>query len=309
MSNIRPLPPLLALRAKEELNEVPERIDDDLKAFREWISKQSYLKARTDDQFLIAFLRGCKHSLEKAKHKLDMFYTMRGVVPELYSNRSVDDPKVLGILRSGCLIRLPSPLGEDGPRIHVTRYGMYDSQKYNIAEVLKTNTFLQEIQFIEDDNAMVKGFIEIIDFKGVTASHLIQFDLSLVKKLVALGDKAWPYRQKGFHFVNVSSSTEKILSLVRTFLSEKIKKRFHIHSKYETLYEHIPEKYLPVEYGGKNGTIQDVIDMWEAKLLSYRDYFNDEANYGTNEKLRPGKPMSSESDFGFAGSFRKLDID
>ncbi|XP_055908953.1 alpha-tocopherol transfer protein-like [Eupeodes corollae] len=309
MSNLRPLTPLLALRAKEELNEVPERIDDDLKAFREWIAKQPHLNARTDDQFLMAFLRGCKHSLEKAKHKLDMFYTMRGIIPELYKNRSVDDPKVLGILRSGCLIRLPSPLGEDGPRIHVTRYGMYDSHKFTIADVMKTNTFLQEIEFVEDDNAMVKGFIEIIDFKGVTGSHMLQFDPTLVRKLAALGDKAWPYRQKGFHLVNVPSGTETILTLVRSFLSEKIKKRFHIHKKYESLYEHVPEKYLPVEYGGKNGTIQDVIDTWEAKLLSYREYFNDEVNYGTNEKLRPGKPMTSETVFGLAGSFRKLDVD
>lgn len=57
MPNIRPLSDALAKRAVEELNEVPERIQTDLEAFRQWILKSPHLKARTDDQFLIVFLR------------------------------------------------------------------------------------------------------------------------------------------------------------------------------------------------------------------------------------------------------------
>lgn len=73
--------------------------------------------------------------------------------------------------------------------------------------------------------------------------------------------------------------------------------------------EHIPKQYLPEEYGGSNGVIQDVIDHWEKKLLSYRDHFEDEKQYGTNEKLRPGKAVDAQSLFGIEGSFRKLEVD
>lgn len=100
MSKIRPLPEKLAIKAHEELGEKPERIDEDIQALREWISKQPHLKARTDDQLLVAFLRGCKYSLEKAKQKIDSFYAMRNAVPELYTNRFVDD-KAIEILRQG----------------------------------------------------------------------------------------------------------------------------------------------------------------------------------------------------------------
>lgn len=84
---------------------------------------------------------------------------------------------------------------------------------------------LGEIQFREDDNAMVMGFLEVIDLKGVSAGHIFQFDAVLVKKLAVLGDKAWPYRPKGFHFVNAPSGTEKILTLAKSLMSEKIKQR------------------------------------------------------------------------------------
>lgn len=86
--------------AIEELNEVPERINDDIQALREWVQKQPHLKSRTSDQFLVAFLRGCKFSIEKAKKKLDKFYTLRHTLPEIYLNRSVDS-KVMEIIKTG----------------------------------------------------------------------------------------------------------------------------------------------------------------------------------------------------------------
>lgn len=87
------------------------------------------------------------------------------------------------------------------------------------------NTMLGEIQIREDDNAMVSGFVEIIDMKGVTAGHMFQFDVVLIKKLAVLGDKALPYRPKGFHFINAPSTAEKAMSIAKSLMSDKIRKR------------------------------------------------------------------------------------
>lgn len=99
--DIRPLHPALQIVAHEELNEDPAKIEDAVDAFREWINKSPHLRARTDDQFLVTFLRATKYSLEKAKKKLDMFYTLRTHIPELMLDRDPYDEKIHGIIKLG----------------------------------------------------------------------------------------------------------------------------------------------------------------------------------------------------------------
>lgn len=89
---IREISPALQQLAMEQLNEDPAQIPEYLEMFREWIKKSPHLRARTDDQFLLSFLRGTKFSLERAKHKLDMFYTIREHSPEFFKDR---DPEKL----------------------------------------------------------------------------------------------------------------------------------------------------------------------------------------------------------------------
>lgn len=99
---IRPLKPALQAIAMRELNEVPHRVADDIESLRNWVLKQPHLRACTEDQFLLAFLRGTKFSLERAKQKFDRFYTLQASIPEVFNeHRVARDPLVLDIIRSG----------------------------------------------------------------------------------------------------------------------------------------------------------------------------------------------------------------
>lgn len=101
MANIRPLSAELQKAATEQLGEVPSRIADDLEALKTWIKQQPHLKANTDDQFLISFLRGCKYSLEKAKKKIDRFYTLKTKFPEIFNAPNVDDSRFRELVKLG----------------------------------------------------------------------------------------------------------------------------------------------------------------------------------------------------------------
>ena len=99
--DIRPIDPVLQKIANEELNEETGKIQDNLDIFKEWIRKSPHIKGRTDDQFLVAFLRGCKYSLERAKQKYDMFYTVRTHIPELMKDRDPLTEKMSKIIKIG----------------------------------------------------------------------------------------------------------------------------------------------------------------------------------------------------------------
>lgn len=101
MLKIRPVSDELAKIAKEELNEVPKRISDDIASIKEWISKQPHLKPFNDDQLLVSFLRGCKYSLERVKQKLDAYCSFKTTMPELLMNRDPTDPILMKIIRLG----------------------------------------------------------------------------------------------------------------------------------------------------------------------------------------------------------------
>lgn len=70
----------------------------------------------------------------------------------------------------------------------------------------------------------------------------------------------------------------------------------------ESVYKCIPKKMLPTEYGGEAGSIQDIIDDWEKKLIDSKDYFIEIDKYRSNEAKRVREGVVS-------GSFRKLDVD
>lgn len=77
----------------------------------------------------------------------------------------------------------------------------------------------------------------------------------------------------------------------------------------ESLYQAVPRRLLPKEYGGEAGPIKDIVDYWEKKLIEHRDRFVNGDQYGTIEALRPGKPKTADSLFGVEGTFRKLNVD
>lgn len=222
---IRPLNSELQRIAREELNEDPEKIPETLEIFREWIKKSPHLKARTDDQFLVTFLRGCKYSLERAKQKIDLFYTMRTHIPELLANRDPHDEKIRAILKLGVALPLPLLETPGSPRLLLMRFGRYDATVYTIQEVMKATTTIFDILTMEDDNLTVAGQVGVVDLAGVTIHHFTQIQPALMKKMTMMTQDASPIRQKGVHYINAPKSFEQIFNIFKSFMNEKMRSR------------------------------------------------------------------------------------
>lgn len=221
---IRELSPELAEKAKEELNEVPERLADDVKVLREWVAKQPHLRARTDDQNLVNFLRGSKHSLERAKEKLDLFYTIRTSLPGIFTEEDPLSPRNLELIRMGTMLPLPNTVTADGPRIMLMRFTA-DPSTYTMTEMMRVQSFITAILMLEDDNMIVSGQMGFIDLKGASIGHFTQFTPSLMKKFALMTQDANPVRMKSFNYINVPGFFESVFGFFKTFLNDKIRKR------------------------------------------------------------------------------------
>lgn len=118
---------------------------------------------------------------------------------------------------------------------------------------------------------------------------------------------------------------------LNSILTYELLQLFVHGSNLESLYEHVPKRLLPEEYGGEagkkkfikrfylqitnndnfphTGKLQSIINDWEKKIMFYRDFLLEEDNFGVIEKNRVEKLKNSDNLFGVEGSFRKLEID
>uniref|UniRef100_A0A1B0FJ57 CRAL-TRIO domain-containing protein n=1 Tax=Glossina morsitans morsitans TaxID=37546 RepID=A0A1B0FJ57_GLOMM len=307
MLQIRLLNDDLQRKAREELNEVPARMDKDLQALKIWIEEQPHLCANTDDQFLICFLRGCKYSLEKAKKKIDSYYSFKTKFPEFCNVTNVDSARLREILRSGAFLYLPTPLHNNGPRVVLVR--LSSAEMFSLEEVLAVNHLLQDIAMLEDDNAVINGLVMIADHKEISLSHILQTTPTYLKKWITYNHESIPLRVKSIHFLNAPKIFDIVYNTAKPMLPLKQQDRFLNHNSLDSLSQYVPLKYLPKDYGGENGSRKEIIAEWDKKLDKFRDYFSKSTQWCTDEKLRFDETKPNNDTFGSEGSFRKLEFD
>ncbi|XP_076029002.1 alpha-tocopherol transfer protein-like isoform X2 [Oratosquilla oratoria] len=303
------LSPELLDQACRELGESPSRRQDDIEAIRQWLLKQPHITARLDDWTILRFLRGCKFSLERTKEKLDMFYTCRTAVPEWFKNRDPLDPKTKQILDLGILLPLP---GSDalGRKVVLSRFGRYDANIYTTDDAMKAVAMIMDLMFEDEELSSVCGMMVVSDAEGTTVAHMLSFTPAMAKKAMTLWQDCYPTRPKGINYINTPPGFETIFNLFKSFMKEKMKKRVHVHgSDLESLYKQVPRDILPIEYGGTNGSVDDITRYWAKKVEDKRDWLLNDEKFCVNESKRLGKPKTSSDLFGLEGTFRKLEVD
>uniref|UniRef100_A0A336LY11 CSON007324 protein n=1 Tax=Culicoides sonorensis TaxID=179676 RepID=A0A336LY11_CULSO len=316
-STVRPLPPDLKSKAFNELNETDDRIQSDLIILKDWLSKCQYINSCMDDQFLIGFLRGSKFSIEKAKEKLDMYYSSRYIAPEIYPKDKMKNPKIFEILKQGISIPLPQVEHPAAPRVVIIRAGLFNPETVHITEVFQMAVMMYAIMLLEDDNFVVSGLVNIVDMKGISPMQMSQFTPKLIEKLIFITQDALPVRQRAFHFLNLPPGLTTVLNMFKNLMNAKNKGRYkdsslqiEVHgTKLEKLHKFIPKSILPVEYGGDSLSIDELMQIWEDKFKKYEKFFLEDENYGTDESKRPGGPRKKSNNETMVGTFRQLSVD
>ncbi|XP_052239478.1 alpha-tocopherol transfer protein-like isoform X4 [Dreissena polymorpha] len=198
-------------QAEEELNEKPQWRSRDIQALRDMVLKKPELKIRTDDAFLLRFLRAKKFDYDRAFNLLVRHYEMKADEKNKSLFLNLRPASIKHVLEAGVTGVLPHR-DKLGRRVIMFRPGRWDPSKYPIDDIFRTN-FLTLTTLLEDCFPM--------RFKGIhylNEPAVFDYIFAIMKPFLK----------------------EKILSRVH----------FH-GNKYHELKEYIDEEHLPSDYGGQ----------------------------------------------------------
>lgn len=298
------LPPELVEKAEKELNEKPQWRSRDIQALRDMVLKQRDLKIRTDDAFLLRFLRAKKFDYDRAFQLIMTHYRMKLENRELFTNfrpsaiKHVLDDGVTGVLPSRDL---------EGRRVVVFRPGRWDPARYGLDDVFRTN-FMTLSKLIQDEETQVNGFVMLIDLKNMGWSHAKCISPFYAKRISSLLQDAFPARFKGLHYLHEPSFFDYVFALIKQFLKEKTVSRLHFHGdRVEELAQFIDKANLPKEYGGDKPEFSN--KDWAETLLKCDEEFDQEAKYGLlDSTAKSTKSSKADAMECLVGSYRKLDV-
>ncbi|GBN87594.1 Clavesin-2 [Araneus ventricosus] len=260
------LSPRMIQTAKEELNENENTRSSSIEQLRKLIIKEKNLKCRTDDEFLLQFLRARKFDVKKAFSRLQSLNQVASKsFSDVYAN--IDDERAKKAFGSGFGSHLPYR-DRDGAAVAFIKMSNWETEELDVYSILNCCTAVA-LSAVDYPATQVCGLQVLVDVRGTTLQHMRCFTprfLYLVSK--GLRDTL-PVRFKGIHLINASAIFRYVWAIVHIFLSEKIRKRVHFHEdNMESLHKFIPKEILPKEYGGDNPSF-DPVELGSAELEKF----------------------------------------
>ncbi|GFY42075.1 alpha-tocopherol transfer protein [Trichonephila inaurata madagascariensis] len=124
------------------------------------------------------------------------------------------------------------------------------------------------IQPLFDPMTQINGYKIIHDFGGTSLKHLRYCTPFHLRFQYHAALDCIPARYKEIHFVNDSLLLSTLWTIVKQFISTKLKKRVFFHSNGEELLNHFPRSVVPAKYGG------DLTDCFQEDLMKQmtKDY-------------------------------------
>ncbi|XP_032691499.1 alpha-tocopherol transfer protein-like isoform X2 [Odontomachus brunneus] len=290
----------------------PEMRKQDIRAIREWLSKQPHLPNHMDNGRLERFLYGCKNSVERCKLILERYFSVRTSLPEFFAVRDPLSRDIQDCCDAIDYFVLPS-LSDEGYRVTVLRVRDTNPEKFSIQAIARRILMVLDIRLAEET---CLSNIMIIDLQGFHAIHFAKCSptQSNVRRAMLAVQDSMPFRLFSVHFLHAPSSITSILNIFYPLLKEKLIHKFHIHNGGgEELYAYMNKDILPNEWGGKAGTLRELNAAWRERIEKNRDWFLREEKLSRADesaRLPDSKPLSLLMELeGIQGTFRKLNID
>lgn len=284
----------------EVFKEDRERVDREVGELRAWILSTSHMQnVRHDDIFLRLFLRGCNYSVTAAKEKLDLYFTVRSLLPCWFDAWDPSLPPLQAVLQAGVFLPLQG-YDRRGRYCILIRMGHLNPYSMSPEDCYKVFIMIFNLVLEGNKQSQTKGMCMIIDMEGMTASHATMISPTLLKKLVVVFQEAYPMDNEtlvdmsSMYFLNMTRIVEKVFSIFVSFLTKKYRKMITIQDKdSRVMEEDLGQEILPAEYGGTNRNSQELTEFWVEEMDKQAEWLARQCQYRTEETLRQGKSKLS----------------
>jgi hypothetical protein len=197
---------------------------------------------------------------------------MRRDHPKLFANRDVLNDEFKQTFEILQIIPMPKNSPENH-KITVFRLMDHDPDKYDYLDVNRTVLTMMDVRFsIADKNELIDGEVGIVDMTGFGWKHLWKAaqNMSIAKVYMKYIQEAAPFKIVKNHFVNCSPMTARFVSFMKPLMKKEVFDTISFHTTLDSLHEEVPKEYLPKEFGGILGSMDDYHDEWMKTLTSKR---------------------------------------
>ncbi|KAJ3663847.1 hypothetical protein Zmor_008068 [Zophobas morio] len=288
------------IRDIDEIYAKDKRIKrEDVRILKEWLQKQEHLPQMTETQIII-FLHTCFYSIEQAKANIESFWTKRTLY--YYCFKPLDKEELRTNSSVAFIGVLPKPTPQ-GYNILLSKLIDVTPEKFDFTKLTRMVDMVAALYL--NERGPLDGVVIVYDAKGCTFGHLTRINLDVMKHSTEIIRESIPVRIKQIHLINAFSLVDKLMGLLKPFLTNELYSLINVHSSLSTFYKYVPQECLPEEYGGDLPSCQILQkDNLNHMLSSYPFY-----EWHDSLLVDESKRLEKSTSFGIDGTFKTLEID
>lgn len=263
-------------KARRELREDPEQRPEAIEELRRRIlayeadpQSEPFPFGRSDDRFLLRFLRARKFDTDRALQLFLNYWRFRHKHSELLGD--LHPRAVQHVLHSG-VVAVLQPRMKDGSKAICIFPARYDITQTPLVDVLKTLLLVLE-KLIDDEETQVHGVTFLDNMEGLGLYHVLRVASSEHLQratVVELVQDAFPARFKGAHLLKQPWYIGIVFRIIRPFLNQKLQSRIHMHgSDMAALHDLLDPQQLPADLGGPQPPTDpsSLLELFQEDLL------------------------------------------
>ncbi|KAM8721710.1 hypothetical protein ACLKA7_007561 [Drosophila subpalustris] len=255
-----------------------QELDAMLSEIQNWFETNTNLPEKIQPIVLHRFLKCMHYDVEKTKTIIELNYGLRNKNPHIFIDRNMDDEQTAKGLQVSDLLILPG-LTPERYKVLLFRLADFDASTRNSVEETKIFFMMTDARFTEpdigasaenqdekrvlDDAHIADGDVQIVDIDGYTMRHLAYISIFVLRVYMKFVQEAYPSRLRAIHIINCPSFLDRMMAMMKPFIREEVYQLINYHTEgMDSLYKEVPRDMLPVEYGGKAGTIAEIKTHW-----------------------------------------------